>query len=200
MTGDRALEKPCGRPSASRPRTSPCGGISPRACSAQGRPELAEAEFREALALAPEDAHLKVGLANAFLQQGKNDLAVVILEDVTKRPDAPALAFVLFARLLFARRRGRGGRPAVSSRDRRRPVRRRPRVRRAAGHPLDRTTAGPSFDDGHGARWSRGASDRPGPIQRRIRESRSTGRISPSPTSAGWSRSRKRSGSRSSIR
>jgi SpoVK/Ycf46/Vps4 family AAA+-type ATPase len=67
---------------------------------AQGRPELAEAEFRAALTLAPEDAHLKVGLANAFLQQGKNDLALVILEAVARRPDAPALSFVLFARLL----------------------------------------------------------------------------------------------------
>jgi SpoVK/Ycf46/Vps4 family AAA+-type ATPase len=67
---------------------------------AQGRPELAEAEFRAALTLAPEDAQLKVGLANAFLQQGKNDLATVILEAVARRPDAPPLACVLYARLL----------------------------------------------------------------------------------------------------
>lgn len=67
---------------------------------AQGRPELAEAEFREALTLAPDDVHLKVGLANAFVQQGKNNLAVVILEAVAKQPLAPPLAFVLYARLL----------------------------------------------------------------------------------------------------
>ena len=66
-----------------------------------GRPELAEAEFREALTLAPDDVHLKVGLANAFIQQGKNSHALVILEDATKRKDAPARAFVGYARLLF---------------------------------------------------------------------------------------------------
>jgi AAA+ superfamily predicted ATPase len=65
-----------------------------------GRPEEAEAEFRAALALAPEDQDLKVGLANAFVQQTKNTHALVILEDLTKRSDAPAKAFVLFARLL----------------------------------------------------------------------------------------------------
>jgi SpoVK/Ycf46/Vps4 family AAA+-type ATPase len=67
---------------------------------AQGRPELAETEFRDALTLAPEDVHLKVGLANAFLQQGKNSLAVVILEALSKHPTTPPLAFVLYARLL----------------------------------------------------------------------------------------------------
>jgi transitional endoplasmic reticulum ATPase len=67
---------------------------------AQGRPDLAEAEFRDALTLAPEDVHVKVGLANAFLQQGKNSLAVVILEALAKHPTTPPLAFVLYARLL----------------------------------------------------------------------------------------------------
>ena len=69
---------------------------------AQGRPELAEAEFREALTLAPDDVQLKVGLANSFVQQGKNSLAVVILEALAKNPTAPALACVLYARLLAA--------------------------------------------------------------------------------------------------
>jgi transitional endoplasmic reticulum ATPase len=69
---------------------------------AQGRPELAEAEFREALTLAPDDVQLKVGLANAFIQQGKNSVAVVILEALAKNPTAPALASVLYARLLAA--------------------------------------------------------------------------------------------------
>ena len=66
-----------------------------------GRPDLAEKEFREAVAMAPEDLDLKVGLANAFAQQGKNTLALVILEDVAKAPAAPARAFVAYARLLF---------------------------------------------------------------------------------------------------
>jgi SpoVK/Ycf46/Vps4 family AAA+-type ATPase len=67
----------------------------------QGRPDQAEVEFREALALAPEDSLLKVGLAGAFLQQGKTSLAAVILEDVTRSPTAPPRAFILLARLLF---------------------------------------------------------------------------------------------------
>jgi SpoVK/Ycf46/Vps4 family AAA+-type ATPase len=66
-----------------------------------GRPDQAESAFREALALAPDDVGLKVGLANAFAQQGKNTLALVILEDVTKRPDAPPQASVIYARLLL---------------------------------------------------------------------------------------------------
>ena len=67
----------------------------------QGFPEQAEAEFREALTLAPEDSGLKLGLANAFLQQGKHGLAAVILEDLSRKPDAPPLARVLYARILF---------------------------------------------------------------------------------------------------
>ena len=67
---------------------------------AQGRPELAEAEFREALALAADDSGLKIGLANAFIQQGKHSLAAVLLEDLTRHPQAPARAFLLHARLL----------------------------------------------------------------------------------------------------
>jgi transitional endoplasmic reticulum ATPase len=66
-----------------------------------GRADLAEAEFREAMTLAPDDPTLKVGLADAFLQQGKKSLAIVILEDVVKHPDAPARAFLIYARLLF---------------------------------------------------------------------------------------------------
>jgi transitional endoplasmic reticulum ATPase len=66
-----------------------------------GRADLAEAEFREGLTRAPDDASLKLGLAEAFLQQGNHRLAIVLLEDLTRRPDAPARAFVRYARLLF---------------------------------------------------------------------------------------------------
>ncbi len=66
-----------------------------------GRPDLAEAEFREAISRAPEDLDLKSGLALAFAQQGKATLALVILEDLAKNPDAPGRALVAFARLLF---------------------------------------------------------------------------------------------------
>ncbi len=67
---------------------------------AQGRPDQAEAEFREALNRDGDDPALKMGLAHAFIQQGKHSLAAVILEDLTRRPQAPARAYVLHARLL----------------------------------------------------------------------------------------------------
>jgi transitional endoplasmic reticulum ATPase len=101
VTGDRALETLREAVRLS-PENIPLRRHLAESLLAHGRPELAEAEFRDALTLAPEDVHLKVGLANAFLQQGKKDLAVVILEAIAKRPDAPALAFVLLARLLFS--------------------------------------------------------------------------------------------------
>jgi AAA+ superfamily predicted ATPase len=66
-----------------------------------GRGEEAEAEYREALKRSPEDAELKVGLATAFHQQGKVSAALVTVEDLIRRPDVPAKAYVLFARLLL---------------------------------------------------------------------------------------------------
>ncbi len=66
----------------------------------RGRAEEAEKEFREALGLAPNSTSLKLGLARAFHQQGKHSHALVIVEDLTKSPSAPARAFLLHARLL----------------------------------------------------------------------------------------------------
>src|SRR5262249_19676352 len=66
-----------------------------------GRAGEAEQEFRSALPLAPDDAELKVGLANAFAQQGKNTHALVIVEELVKYPDVPPRAYVLYARLLL---------------------------------------------------------------------------------------------------
>jgi transitional endoplasmic reticulum ATPase len=57
-------------------------------------------EYRAALALAPESAMLKVGLARAFHADGKTSHALVVLEDLVKSPEAPGRAFVLHARLL----------------------------------------------------------------------------------------------------
>lgn len=68
---------------------------------ASGRAAEAETEFRDALALAPEDDQLKLGLGRAFDDQGKSTHALVIVEDLVKRRDAPAAAFLLHARLLF---------------------------------------------------------------------------------------------------
>jgi AAA+ superfamily predicted ATPase len=66
-----------------------------------GRPEEAEQEYRAALGLAPDDARLKLGLASAFYQQGKDGQASVVVEDLLRRPDAPARAHLLYARLLL---------------------------------------------------------------------------------------------------
>ena len=60
----------------------------------------AEQEYRDALALAPDDVELKLGLARAFFQQSKASHALVIIEDLSKRSDAPARAYVLHAKLL----------------------------------------------------------------------------------------------------
>ena len=61
----------------------------------------AEQEFRQALALAPEDPALKVGLARAFYQQGKNGQALVIVEALLKQPRTPAQAYAVHAQLLL---------------------------------------------------------------------------------------------------
>jgi AAA+ superfamily predicted ATPase len=66
-----------------------------------GRLDEAELEYRQALAQAPENARLKIGLANAFYQQGKNSQALVIIEHLLKGPNTPAAAYLLHARLLL---------------------------------------------------------------------------------------------------
>lgn len=66
-----------------------------------GQAEEAEKEYRQALTRASDDASLKVGLANAFFQQGKNTQALVIIEDLLKRPNAPPQAYLLQARLMW---------------------------------------------------------------------------------------------------
>jgi ATP-dependent 26S proteasome regulatory subunit len=68
-----------------------------------GQPEAAEVEFRAALSIAPENPALKLGLARAFFQQQKDSAALVVLEELAKRSDAPGAAHVLFARLLLRR-------------------------------------------------------------------------------------------------
>ncbi len=65
-----------------------------------GQAEEAEKEFREALSQAPNSLYLKLGLARAFYQQGKHSHALVIVEDLTKNPNAPARSFLLHAKLL----------------------------------------------------------------------------------------------------
>jgi ATP-dependent 26S proteasome regulatory subunit len=66
-----------------------------------GLPEEAEKEFREALAIAPKNQSLMLGLARAFSQQNKDNHALALLETLTKTSDAHPKAFLLHAKLLF---------------------------------------------------------------------------------------------------
>ena len=65
-----------------------------------GRYDEAEAEYKAALGLSPDNAKVKVALATAFYQQGKNGPALVIVEDLLKGPDPLPRALVLHAKLL----------------------------------------------------------------------------------------------------
>jgi AAA+ superfamily predicted ATPase len=67
----------------------------------RGEPDKAEAEFKQALAIAPADGLLKLGLARAFYAQQKDSAAFVVLEDLIRAADAPARAHVLYAQLLL---------------------------------------------------------------------------------------------------
>jgi transitional endoplasmic reticulum ATPase len=66
-----------------------------------GYPQEAEREYRDALERAPDEPRLTLGLAGAFYQQGRDREALVVVEALTRRVDAPARAFVLHARLLL---------------------------------------------------------------------------------------------------
>lgn len=66
-----------------------------------GRGIEAEQEYRLALTRWSAEPELKLGLARAFELQGKTSHATVVLEELCGRPDAPAQALVLHARLLL---------------------------------------------------------------------------------------------------
>lgn len=67
-----------------------------------GRFSDAEIEFREALSLDSDNDEIKMGLASAYIQQEKHSAALIVMEDVCKRREAPAKAYVLYAKLLLA--------------------------------------------------------------------------------------------------
>jgi len=69
----------------------------------QGQPDQAETEFREALSLDANNTGLKLGLARAFMAQQKESAALVIVEQLAKQRQSPALAHVLLAKLLYRR-------------------------------------------------------------------------------------------------
>jgi AAA+ superfamily predicted ATPase len=63
--------------------------------------EEAEQEYRLALSLMPENQLLQINLAAAFYYQGKNSQALALVETLLKSPEPPALAHLLYARLLL---------------------------------------------------------------------------------------------------
>jgi transitional endoplasmic reticulum ATPase len=70
---------------------------------AQGLLDEAEKEYRGILLLAPEDLGIKAGLADAAFRKGNLSTALVILEELSSLPDAPARANLLYAKILFER-------------------------------------------------------------------------------------------------
>lgn len=65
------------------------------------RYEEAQKEYTTALALAPDDDQVKVGLAGTFFQLGKMMQALVIVEDLLAKQDAIPKAFLLHARIML---------------------------------------------------------------------------------------------------
>src|SRR5262249_16246657 len=61
----------------------------------------AEKEFREGVTQSPNSLPMKLGLARAFFQGGKQSQSLVILEDLVKNPGAPGKAFLLHAKVLY---------------------------------------------------------------------------------------------------
>jgi AAA+ superfamily predicted ATPase len=66
-----------------------------------GRFDEAEAAYRAALAVAPHNVELKLGLAGTYYQQEKNSPALVVIEDLLEQSDPPAAAYVWHAKLLI---------------------------------------------------------------------------------------------------
>ncbi len=66
-----------------------------------GRLDEAEQEYKQAIAAAPNHVRFRTGLAEVYYRQSKNSAALVIIEDLLKKPDTPALAYLLHAKLLF---------------------------------------------------------------------------------------------------
>ncbi|HTV48089.1 MAG TPA: AAA family ATPase [Phycisphaerae bacterium] len=62
----------------------------------------AEVEYKKLLAAEPRNENVKLGLANAFLQQDKNAAALVVVEEILKKSagSAPPRTYVLHAKLL----------------------------------------------------------------------------------------------------
>jgi AAA+ superfamily predicted ATPase len=65
---------------------------------ARGQGAGAEKEFRLGVEQSPNSLPMKLGLARAFLQQGKHSHALVVLEEIVRGSGPPPQAFLLHAR------------------------------------------------------------------------------------------------------
>ncbi len=66
-----------------------------------GRLDEAEAAYRTALAVAPHQVEIKLGLAKIYYLEQKNSESMVIVEDLIKQRDPPPKALLLHAKLLL---------------------------------------------------------------------------------------------------
>lgn len=101
MAADEQLIRSLRDALAVSPDNAPVRQLLGEALLKAGRPAEAEAELRAALALSPGNPAVKEGLARAFHAQSKHSQALVVLEDLTKSPEASAGAHLLYARLLL---------------------------------------------------------------------------------------------------
>ena len=65
------------------------------------RTDEAEAEYRAAIKLAPQNTDLQIGLAGTYFAAGKDSHALAIVESLVHAANPPAGAHLLHARLLF---------------------------------------------------------------------------------------------------
>ncbi len=79
------------------------------------RYEEAEAEYKDALRLAPDDKGLKAGLADAFQAQKKTGLGLVLIEELVNGQQPPARAWLVYAKLLLQSRQAEEAKEAYEN-------------------------------------------------------------------------------------
>jgi transitional endoplasmic reticulum ATPase len=68
---------------------------------ARGEPEVAEVEYKAALAIEAHNGALKLGLARAYYQQGKDSAGVAVIEDILSKGDSNSTLLALYSRMLM---------------------------------------------------------------------------------------------------
>ncbi|MEQ8707139.1 MAG: AAA family ATPase [Phaeodactylibacter sp.] len=85
----------------SAPDNLPLRKLLGNALMKHDRHEEAEAEYKAALRIAPDDTDLKIGLADAFRAQQKTGSGLVLIEEMVEAPTPPAKAWLIYAKLLL---------------------------------------------------------------------------------------------------